>query len=63
MTFDEINEKTGFADGDLFTSAEEVRRYFTTHNLYSIFGECSLTASQLEVMAAEVIRNGWHMRE
>lgn len=63
MTFDEINEKTGFADGDLFTSAEDVRGYFTPRNLASIFGECALTTPQLQAMADEVILNKWHMSE
>jgi hypothetical protein len=63
MTFDEINEKTGFADGDLFRSAEEVRKYFSPRNLTSMRGECTLTTPQLEAIAADVIANKWHMAE
>jgi predicted DNA-binding transcriptional regulator AlpA len=32
-TFDEINDATGFANGDMFESAEEVRAYFTRENM------------------------------
>lgn len=63
MTFDEINEKTGFAEGDLFHSPEEVRRFFTIRNLISLRGECALTTRQLEAIATEVITNRWHMVE
>ncbi len=63
MTFDEINEKTGFADGDLFSNADEVRKFFTLQNLISLRGECTLTTMQLQAMASEVIANRWHMVE
>jgi hypothetical protein len=33
QTFGEINDATGFANGDMFESAEQVREYFTLENM------------------------------
>jgi len=57
----QIRDATEFDSGDLFTSEEQVREYFTIENLRSMFGECSLTQDELDEMAEEVIRHGWHM--
>src|SRR5690606_29206869 len=57
----QIHEATGFDNGDLFRSEAEVREYFTVENMRSMFGECSLSQDELDEMAEEVIRHGWHM--
>ena len=41
--FDEINNLTGFANGDKFSNDDEVRQYFTVENMLVMFGECHLT--------------------
>ena len=57
----EIHCATGFDNGDLFRSEEQVRAYFTVENLRSMFGSCPYTQEQLDEMAEEVIRHRWHM--
>lgn len=37
-TFSEINDATGFANGDLFASEAQVREYFTLPNMRDMFG-------------------------
>lgn len=60
-TFDDINDVTGFANGDKFTSEEHVREYFTQDNLRNMFsGECRVSQSELEGMADAVIEHRWH---
>jgi len=61
--FDEINEKTGFANGDKFLNEQEIREYFTIDNMVVMFGGCLETQEELNAMAETVIKNKWHMRE
>ena len=59
--FDTINDATGFANGDKFTSAAQVRKYFTVKNIQGMFGgECGTSAATLRAWAALVIKNRWH---
>jgi len=60
-TWAEIHYATGFDNGDLFTSAEQVREYFTVENIQAMFGECSYTQAELDEMAEAVISHRWHM--
>lgn len=60
-TWDDISEATGFDRGDLFTSEEQVREYFSIPNIEAMFGECPYTQAELDEMAEEVIRHRWHM--
>ena len=64
MTFDELNDKTGFANGDKFTSEQQVRDYFTVDNFETMFpesmGGTQFDADTLESWADLVIENGWH---
>ena len=63
-TFDQINDMTGFANGDMFGDEKEVRNYFslTSMRLMSFpWVECPYTKEQLDEMADEVIANHWHM--
>ena len=57
---------TGYADGDRFTSPEEVREYFTVDNMNWMFGEPAdgeqrPRQDQLEVWADAVILTRSHM--
>ncbi len=67
LTFDDINDKTGFANGEKFESEQEVREYFTVESMASMFsGNLAdypgLTDQNLlDQMAGAVIENGWHM--
>ena len=68
INFDAINDATGFAEGDKFENADQVRDYFTTENMEQIFepfahGDKIPTQDELNEMANAVIENGWHMRE
>lgn len=58
-----VHEATGFDNGDLFESEQQVREYFTVANIGSMFGECPYTQAELDEMAEAVIRNGWHMKQ
>lgn len=61
-TLSEINDATGFANGDTFDSSAEVRAYFTVENQRAMFpGDDPDSQEVLDEMAAEVIRNHWHM--
>lgn len=57
----EIHDATGFDNGDLFRSEQEVRDYFTVANITEMFGECPYTQDELNEMADEVITHRWHM--
>jgi hypothetical protein len=69
MTFQEINDTTGFANGEKFESPDEVRGYFTRQNLRDMVGgfyndENPIpTQETLDAMAETVIENRWHMTE
>jgi hypothetical protein len=63
-TFGQINDATGFANGDQFTSEAQVREYFTVENMRLMFsGECPQTQDDLDAMADAVVENRWHMVE
>ena len=59
MNFDQINDQTGFANGDTFASEQDVREYFTVANITDMFGD-SPEQSVLTKMANIVIANEWH---
>lgn len=61
-TFDRINEVTGFANGEKFTSPQQLRMYFTTDSLRMIFGARyePVSQSELDDMAETVLSHGWH---
>lgn len=61
MTMDDIDDLTAFAQGDKFTSEEQVREYFTTENMHAMGIECTLTQDELDEMADRVLDEGWHM--
>lgn len=70
----EINDITGFENGDRFENNDQVREYFTADNIASMFsdlfthdvgvitrdGKTVLTHADLEEMARLVIENRWH---
>ena len=61
-TFSEINDHTGFANGDKFTSAEQVREYFTVENMRAMFpGDPFWDQETYDKWAELVITNRWHM--
>lgn len=61
--FDRINGATGYANGDMFATAEEVRAYFTAEAQRDMFGADAVTDPDLLAEWAEtVIANGWHMK-
>lgn len=63
MTFTEINDMTGFANGEIFETADDVRAYFTAEAQVQAFGhgEAITCAQRLSEMAETVIAHGWHM--
>ena len=64
VSFDAINDCTGFAQGELFECEEEVRDYFNVENLEMIFREeCEWGQEDLDEMADRVVKNGWHMEK
>lgn len=78
MTFDQINDATGFANGEKFSSPAEVRDYFTVDNIREMFGGVVvegerpegegdgciyITQGELDEMAETVIERGWWMAE
>lgn len=61
-----IDDATGFASGDRFSSTEEVRAYFTVENLCSMFDvapERVPTQDELTSFADAVIAHRWHMED
>lgn len=61
MYFDEINDKTGFAEGEVFRTEQQIRDYFTEESMETMFGEGhGLTQPLLDEMADEVIEHEWH---
>lgn len=58
-----IMETTGFADGDLFESVDQVDQYFTTENMESMFGPDNrpIPQSVLSEMAVSVLDCKWHL--
>ena len=63
MSFSEIDNNTGFASGDRFSSENEVRAYFTEQNLVNMMGGVESPVSQLDLdaMADVVVKNKWWM--
>lgn len=60
-TFTEINERTGFANGEMFANEEQVLDYFTAQNQLAMFGDDAVTIdSYLTQWADLVIANRWH---
>ena len=55
-----INDATGFANGDRFTSDEQVRDYFTAESIKMMFGRCDMPDDVLREYANAVIANRWH---
>lgn len=63
-TFDEINDATGFANGERFANVSEVFDYFTQENILAMFGpDHGLTDEDLIEMTDTVITNSWHMED
>jgi hypothetical protein len=61
ITFSEINDSTGFANGEKFTTQAQVRSYFTMSNMHEMFGpHCEVDESTLTDMADAVICEKWH---
>ena len=61
--FEEINNTTGFANGDLFDSEEEVKDYFTIKNMQEMFpSDFYISEDDLDDMLADVLANHWHCR-
>lgn len=63
FNFAQINELTGFANGDKFTSTSQLRAYFTKENMVEMFGEQdakALTTRRLNMMLGVVMDNKWH---
>lgn len=68
--FHDINDVTGFANGDRFESATQIRDYFTVANLHEMVGQgqfvaddgTDLTPTQatLTEWANVVIAQRWH---
>jgi hypothetical protein len=71
--YHDINVVTGFANGDRFDTATQIRDYFTIENLWEMVGReqfidadgRDLTPAQitLDRWAQEVIENRWHCAE
>lgn len=56
LTFDRINEQTGFANGAKFEAEQEVLDYFTVAAQRQMFGEdATLTQPELNEMAQAVL--------
>jgi hypothetical protein len=57
----QINDATGFAEGDKFTSEQEVRQYFSVSVQVDIFGDdAERDIATLNDWAETVIENRWH---
>ncbi len=69
LSFDDINDKTGFANGEKWVLEQEVRDYFTVESMKAMFaGNLAdypdLTNQELlNQMADAVIGNRWHKDE
>ncbi len=61
--FDAINSATGYANGDTFANADQVRQYFTVASQIDMFGRDAVQDQDtLSEWAEIVIQNGWHMK-
>ena len=71
--YHEINDVTGFANGEKFDTAEQIRDYFTVANLHEMFGATSFLTSDgqdvtppqdlLDLWATVIIRNRLHCNQ
>ncbi|MFA5571631.1 MAG: hypothetical protein WDA42_00870 [Candidatus Bathyarchaeia archaeon] len=62
MNFSEINDKTGFANGEPFKCEDNVRAYFRATTQRDMLGDDAITnQTLLDEMAETVIENGWHI--
>lgn len=59
-TFDEVNDATGFAQGELFTSIDQVLDYFTVANMIHMFGPGEYDEKQLDRFSRMVLGYRWH---
>jgi hypothetical protein len=53
--FNEINDATGFANGNPFVSERQVRRYFTAANQILMFGDDAETDQEALDLYAETV--------
>lgn len=67
LTFEEINDRTGFANGIKFQDQQAVREYFTVESMLNmvtdpddLHPDC-LDQTKLDEMAATVWVEGWHV--
>ena len=62
FTETEIDNETGFAQGDIFETERDVRKYFTVRVMNDIMGKGeSPNQATLNKMADAVIEHRWHM--
>ena len=61
LNIHEINDQTGYADGEKFTNEKSVKQYFTVENMRDMQFENELSQSKLDEMAEFVIDNHSHM--
>ena len=60
LNFDEINDITGFANGEMFRTENEVREYFTPESIAEMFGSCEMGVTELHYIGEKVLNNEWH---
>ena len=60
LNLHEINDQTGYADGEKFADEKSVKQYFTVENMRDMQFE-KLSQSELNKMAEFVIDNHSHM--
>lgn len=60
-TFTEINDRTGFSNGEMFTNEAQVHAYFTPDAQRAMFGADAITDDRiLNDCADMVLANRWH---
>lgn len=62
-TRQQISDATGFDQGELFETDEQVREYMTVKNLRAMFGTAGVRQRELDRMAAAVIAQRWHYED
>lgn len=64
MIFDYLNDRTGFAEGELFENEKELKAYFTVGNVKAKFGaDYEITQAELDEMVGLAISNKWHLKK
>jgi hypothetical protein len=59
-----VNDRSGFADGDLFESEKELRVYFTVGYVKAKFvTDYEITQAELDEMVGLAISNKWHLKK